>query len=110
MALQLEECGKLMIGIVGGSGFLGSTLLKQLSADAQQAHCFDITPTHLEVPYSYFDVTSCDPNEGFEGARCIINLAAVHRDDVRPISRYFDVNVKGAQLVAMLQPGRVSHK
>ena len=27
----------------------------------------------------------------------IINLAAVHRDDVRPLSRYDDVNVQGAK-------------
>ena len=29
----------------------------------------------------------------------IINLAAVHRDDVRPLSRYDDVNVQGAKNV-----------
>ena len=27
---------------------------------------------------------------------CIINLAAVHRDDIRPLSRYDDVNVQGS--------------
>ncbi|MDB2434696.1 NAD(P)-dependent oxidoreductase [Luminiphilus sp.] len=88
-----------MIGILGGSGFLGSTLIRQLTAEAQAVHCFDIIPTHLDVPYTYFDVTSCDPSEDFKGARCIINLAAAHRDDIRPVSRYYDVNVKGAQLV-----------
>jgi len=29
-------------------------------------------------------------------AKLIVNLAAMHRDDVRPLSRYDDVNVKGA--------------
>jgi nucleoside-diphosphate-sugar epimerase len=33
------------------------------------------------------------------GVKAIINLAAEHRDDVRPISRYHETNVAGASLV-----------
>jgi nucleoside-diphosphate-sugar epimerase len=33
------------------------------------------------------------------GAGTIVNLAAEHRDDVRPISSYYDTNVRGAEQV-----------
>jgi nucleoside-diphosphate-sugar epimerase len=49
--------------------------------------------------------TECDVrrseslNELLPGAEAIVNLAAVHRDDVRPLSRYHETNVHGAQQV-----------
>ena len=32
-----------------------------------------------------------------EGYTVIIHLAAEHRDDVKPKSKYFDINVKGTE-------------
>lgn len=49
--------------------------------------------------------TECDVrrseslNDLLRGAEAVINLAAVHRDDVRPVSRYAETNVHGAQQV-----------
>jgi len=37
--------------------------------------------------------------ESIGGSDVLINLAAVHRDDVRPLSLYDDVNVGGARSV-----------
>ena len=39
-----------------------------------------------------------DPNQlKFKSdVSAIINLAAIHRDDIRPLSRYDEVNVQGA--------------
>ena len=45
----------------------------------------------------YLDVEDVDSLDQLAGVSTIINLAAVHRDDVRPLSRYDDVNVQGAK-------------
>ena len=47
----------------------------------------------------YLDVEDVDSLDQLAGVSTIINLAAVHRDDVRPLSRYDDVNVQGAKNV-----------
>jgi nucleoside-diphosphate-sugar epimerase len=44
----------------------------------------------------YFDVEDTQSLHQLQNMSCIINLAAVHRDDIRPLSRYDDVNVQGA--------------
>ena len=40
-------------------------------------------------------------NEVAHGTRAIVNLAAEHRDDVRPLSRYHETNVEGASQVCL---------
>jgi nucleoside-diphosphate-sugar epimerase len=37
--------------------------------------------------------------ELLRGASALVNLAAEHRDDVRPLSRYYETNVEGAEQV-----------
>lgn len=55
---------------------------KDHSHKAEENSCLDI-----EVPESL---------ERLSGAEAFINLAAEHRDDIRPLSRYDDVNVQGS--------------
>ena len=84
------------VAVIGGSGFLGSRLKK----------CFDLSNIkHIildkeigsEVSDAvYCDVEDQDSLDSIAGASSIINLAAVHRDDIRPLSRYDDVNIQGA--------------
>ena len=88
------------IDIIGGSGFIGTRLLKRLHQrdnvrltiiDKVQSRTF---PNLVEIA----DVRSADDMQGSitEGA-VIVNLAAEHRDDVRPLSLYDEVNVGGAE-------------
>ena len=86
-----------MIGVVGGSGFVGSSVIKLLRDNGIDVKCFDLQTTHLDVPYVYYDVTERNCNQKFSQVSSLINLAAVHRDDVRPLSLYSDVNVLGAE-------------
>lgn len=87
------------IALIGGSGFIGSNL----SADLWRAGHFvsigDIQPSRAYPDfYRHADVRDTDSIIPLlEGCDAIINLAAQHRDDVRPISLYHDVNVTGAQ-------------
>ena len=90
--------------IIGGSGFIGTRLCKRLQ--------------NANVPFQIVDKVSsntfpnrteiCDIREKDKllkietTADVIINLAAEHRDDVRPKSLYDEVNVLGAQHVCEL--------
>ncbi len=84
------------IYVIGGSGFLGSSLLKDIQSSGMNAYSCDIKKTDLSK-YIYVDVTEPKSLEKISKADAIINLAAVHRDDVMPISKYDDVNVFGAE-------------
>lgn len=89
------------ITVIGGSGFIGSRLVTRLLAAGHSVRIIDKSQseTHPDI------VTLCDVRdlEGLtsacEGSEVIYNLAAEHRDDVRPLSLYDEVNVGGARNV-----------
>jgi nucleoside-diphosphate-sugar epimerase len=92
-----------MIAIIGGSGFIGTRLSLRLS---QSGKLFQIVD---KAPSSFFPekVLNADVRLplllDFSGRPSIlINLAAEHRDDVRPLSLYDEVNVDGARHVCDL--------
>ena len=62
-------------------------------------HCYDLVAPPGDVAFTIADVEELDRASGLEYSSTLINLAAVHRDDIKPLSRYFDVNVKGAEKV-----------
>jgi nucleoside-diphosphate-sugar epimerase len=88
------------ITIVGGSGFIGSRLSLRLSRKAGVQFLIldkvkgDAFAEHTKVA----DVRILEQlrNEITDNS-VIVNLAAEHRDDVRPLSLYQDVNVGGAK-------------
>lgn len=85
--------------IIGGNGFVGSRLARRFEVAEHAYRVFDINESNGSSTVSYANV--CEPNslDCLQGADVIINLAAVHRDDVRPLSLYDDVNVGGAHNV-----------
>lgn len=86
------------IGIVGGAGFLGSRLSKLFKELKQDYLIMDINDSSVEGSV-YLNVEDSGDFEKYRGLDSIINLAAMHRDDVRPVTRYDDVNIKGAKNV-----------
>ena len=83
------------ISIVGGAGFLG-TKLSSILCNANVKHkTFDIS--FDESSSNFVDVENINSLEKLKNSSVIINLAAVHRDDIKPISRYDDVNIGGAK-------------
>ncbi|WP_370559861.1 NAD-dependent epimerase/dehydratase family protein [Edwardsiella tarda] len=91
----------MSIVIIGGSGFIGTRLAAQLKdagidftiVDKRKSEKF---PEH----WQFGDVTKPETLEGpLVGSNVIINLAAEHKDNVHPISLYYDVNVQGAKNV-----------
>lgn len=88
--------------LVGGAGFIGSRLSCRLSkrtdlrfriADIAGADPEDHRRVSCDVRDQRSTISAC------AGGDVIVNLAAVHRDDVRPRSLYDEVNVLGAKNV-----------
>ena len=99
----------MKITLIGASGFVGTrliTLLKKaqryemLNIDLQQSRFFpEVTAIGDVRDQDYLD-------KKLEGAECVVLLAAQHRDDVVPVSLYYDTNVGGIEktLKAMYNP------
>lgn len=87
------------VTLIGASGFVGTRLINLLEKEPQKYRCknIDLLPSHF-----YNDLTVIgdvrDPanmGSGLKDADVVILLAAQHRDDVSPVSLYYDTNVGG---------------
>lgn len=85
----------MKIAIIGGAGFVGTYLARLLREKNYLFSILDVSPSES---VQFFDVTKCAAVD-LAGYDRVINLAAVHRDDVTPFSKYHDVNVEGARRV-----------
>ena len=99
------------ITIIGGSGFLGSNLSNKLKLLNKSFEIIDIKlnddfndVTHIA------DVTDIESLKNTISGDVLVNLAAEHRDDVRPISRYDAVNIGGARNTCKLAELRKINK
>lgn len=88
------------INIIGGSGFIGTRLVRRLRRNEQLSVLItdkELSKAHPNL-FLLGDVRSVEQlMESITNESVIINLAAEHRDDVRPLSLYEDVNVGGAK-------------
>jgi nucleoside-diphosphate-sugar epimerase len=89
-----------VINIIGGSGFIGTRLAGRLVTNSGlPVRIFDKSHSKAYPDLvTLGDVRSLDQLKEYILERSvIINLAAEHRDDVRPLSLYDEVNVSGAE-------------
>lgn len=88
--------------VIGGSGFIGTRLLDVLVAAGHEVANLDLAPSPRHAAVTTIgDVRDLVAvTAASSGRDVIVNLAAEHRDDVRPVSRYDSVNVDGARTVA----------
>jgi nucleoside-diphosphate-sugar epimerase len=88
------------VNVIGGSGFIGTRLIRRLrDKGAVSSNILDKAPSK-EFPdlVTLGDVRSADQlSAAITDGSVIVNLAAEHRDDVRPLSLYDEVNVGGAK-------------
>lgn len=88
--------------IIGGSGFIGSVLIRQLAGERPLLNV-DIRANDSLDPYA--KTVLCDVRDRkklkghLEGQDQVVLLAAEHADNVSPVSDYYDVNVDGARNV-----------
>lgn len=95
----------IKVSVIGGSGFIGSRLVKRL----YESNIYDVAIVDKVLSKSFPHVSLiCDvrsPQQlknSIKSGSIIINLAAEHRDDVRPLSLYDEVNIDGARNICDL--------
>ena len=87
--------------VIGGSGFIGTELVRQLLAAGHKVRIADKTRSSTyHGLWTFADVRDAPSlRAALAGADVIYNLAAEHKDNVRPRSLYDEVNVTGARNV-----------
>ena len=84
--------------VSGGTGFIDTSVCRLLAEQGiafvilDRAHSPEYSDRHRKVDIRELEAL----RQAVEGD-CLIHLAAVHRDDVRPRSLYDEVNVKGTE-------------
>lgn len=93
----------MKILVLGGSGFVGSRLVEILK-EPHQVTIGDLVQSEFYPElWKHCDICVDDDLRAvMAGQDCVINLAASHRDDVRPLSLYTRNNVEGAEHVCKI--------
>lgn len=82
----------MKVAITGSAGFIGARLKAGLEAEGHEVVALDLTgKTPVDIEDRDALVSAC------AGCEAIYHLAAVHRDDIFPRTRYYDVNVQGTK-------------
>lgn len=91
----------MKITVIGGSGFIGSNLMKKLDSNKYSFSNIDkVVSAFFPSQTKIADVReAASLQHTMESSDWTILLAAEHRDDVSPISLYYDVNVEGTKKV-----------
>jgi len=91
-----------VINVIGGSGFIGTRFCQRLQGSGNKFSILDKAPSRAFPDSAKLaDVRNPDQlREQMDENSIIVNLAAEHRDDVRPLSLYCDVNVNGAKNIS----------
>lgn len=88
------------VNVIGGSGFIGTRLVGRLAIKERiSVDIIDKSPSNAHPDLAKLgDVRSIEQlRKSISNGSVIVNLAAEHRDDVRPLSLYDEVNVGGAK-------------
>lgn len=90
------------VTMIGASGFVGTRLINLLDKENQQYKIrnIDLVQSHFYSNYTEIgDVRVQEQmDEQLKYSDIVILLAAQHRDDVTPISLYYDTNVEGMKV------------
>ena len=91
------------ITVIGGSGFVGTNLCLQLALKQQDFEIIDLKMSNqFPEKCKIADVRDADSLRRTMTGDVVVNLAAVHRDDVCDKSEYQRTNVDGAENVALV--------
>lgn len=94
--------------VIGGSGFIGTRLCIRLQSAGMPFSIIDIRKgSRFPELTRIADVRDMEAlKTAIEPESIIIHLAAEHRDDVRPLSRYDEVNSEGTRNVCIAASDR----
>ncbi|MFG1374573.1 NAD(P)-dependent oxidoreductase [Xanthobacter oligotrophicus] len=94
---EIEMSGKIIV--FGGSGFVGTHLIRLLVAQGEQVVSVDIRPQRETLPQVDYRIGDVRDLSGFEvdgPVATIYNFAAVHTTPGHPFWEYYDTNINGA--------------
>ena len=89
------------ISLIGGSGFIGTNLCRLLADRQIPFEIIDLVPS-LQFPdkVKIADIRDKKSLTDTITGQIVVNLAAIHTDDVSGLNAYFDTNVTGAKNLA----------
>ena len=91
------------ITVIGGSGFVGTNLCRQLSLKQQDFEIIDLKMSNqFPEKCKIADVRDAGTLRNTITGDVVVNLAAVHRDDILDCSEYHRTNVDGAANIAKI--------
>ena len=91
------------ITIIGGSGFIGTNLCRQLELKQKDFEIIDIKMSkQFPEKCKIADVRDVETLRDKITGDIVVNLAAVHRDDVRDMDKYEKTNVGGAENITQI--------
>lgn len=91
----------MKITMIGASGFVGTRLIDLLKSEPTcELKNIDLLPSHFFNEITVIgDVRNQEQMDmELKGADVVVLLAAQHRDDVSPVSLYYDTNVGGMEV------------
>ena len=89
--------------MIGGSGFVGTNLCRQFALKQQDFEIIDLKMSNqFPEKCKIADVRDAETLRNTITGDVVVNLAAVHRDDVRDKTEYQRTNVDGAENVAIV--------
>lgn len=91
------------ISVIGGAGFVGTNLCRQFAMKQQDFEIIDLKMSNqFPEKCKIADVRDLDTLRKTITGDVVVNLAAVHRDNVRDKLEYQKTNVDGAENVALV--------
>lgn len=95
--------GNSKITVIGGAGFVGTHLCQNL---AERQISFEILDLKISKRFpdksKIADVRDISSLRQKISGDIVVNLAAVHRDDVKDLAEYYETNVRGTENVAVV--------
>ena len=92
-----------MISIIGGSGFIGSSLARRLSEQQLNFLICDLQKSESFCDKSsILDVRSIKDLRSKLQGNVAVNLAAIHRDNIPDPDEYYSTNVEGARALCQV--------
>lgn len=89
------------VTILGGSGFIGTNLCHLLAERQIPFEIIDLIPSQqFPEKTKIADIRDKESLRNTIDGQIVVNLAAIHTDDVADISQYYETNVIGAQNLA----------
>lgn len=91
------------ITVIGGSGFVGTNLCEKFVLKQQEFEIIDLKMSNkFPEKCKIADVRDVETLRNTITGDVVVNLAAIHRDDVRDVFEYQRTNVYGAENVALV--------